>query len=82
MPRPIPIVEHAMEVQAGLRSLTKATAPMYEAALLTHDSGILFETHALAQTLKVAMIQARRIAGMAEATCPDDAVGSGHGAAA
>lgn len=82
MPRPIPIVEQAMEVQAQLRRLRKATAPMYEAALATHDSGVLFETHALAQTLRVALIQAKRIAGMAEATCPDDIATPGHGAAA
>lgn len=82
MPRPIPIVKHAMEVQAALRALKKATAPMYEAALATRDSGVLFETHALAETLRVALIQARRIAGMAEATCPDDVARPGHGAAA
>jgi len=82
MPRPLPIVEHAMEVQAVLRQLRKSTAPMYEAALRTGDSGVLFETHALAQTLRVAQIQARRIAGMATAVCPDDEVLPGHGAAA
>jgi hypothetical protein len=55
---------------------------MYEAALATGDSGVLFETHALAQTLRVAQIQARRIAGMAESSCPDDVASPGHGAAA
>lgn len=83
MPRPMPVVEHAMEVQATIRRLRKTTAPMYEAALATGDIGVLWETHALAQTLRIAQDQAKRIAGMVEAACPDEPVRRpGHGAAA
>lgn len=82
MARPLPIVEHAMEVQAVLRRLRKDTAPMYEAALATGDSAVLFETHALAQTLRIAQLQAKRVAGMAASVCPDDIAAPGHGRAA
>lgn len=82
MARPIPVVEHAMEVQATLRRLRKDTAPMYKAALATGDIGVLWETHALAQTLRIAQAQAKRIAGMASSACPDDIARPGHGRAA
>lgn len=83
MPRQLPIVEHAMEAQSVLRRLRKDTAPMYAAALASGDYAVLQETHALAQSLRIAQAQAKRIAGMAEAACPDHAARApGHGAAA
>lgn len=81
--RPIPIVEHAMEVQATLRRLRKDTSPMYAAALASGDYAVVQETHALAQSLRIAQAQAKRIAGMVESACPDEPVRApGHGAAA
>jgi len=53
MARPVPVVEHAMEIQEALRRLRRSAAPMYAAALATGDVGVLWETHALAQTLRV-----------------------------
>lgn len=59
-----------MEVQARLRTLRSATHPLWEAAVATGDGALISECHALAQTLRVANVQARRIAGLAE---PDHA---------
>jgi hypothetical protein len=70
MPRSIPAVEHAMEVQVSLRALRSATHPLWEAAVATGDADLIAECHALAQTLRVANVQARRIAALAE---PDHA---------
>lgn len=83
MPRPNAVVEHAMEVQARIRRLRKDVAPMYEAALTTGDFNVLSEAHAIAETLRVAQLQAKRLAGMAERiACADGVAAPGHGKAA
>lgn len=83
MPRPVSATEHAMEVQARIRRLRKDTAPMFEAALATGDFVVLAETHALAETLRVAQLQAKRLAGLADAIgCADGIRRPGHGRAA
>jgi len=82
MARPLPLVEHAMEVHAHLRRFRKETAPLYRAALATGDFTVMAETHALAETLRIAQLQAKRLAGLAEARCADGIVGPAHGAAA
>jgi hypothetical protein len=83
MPRPLTVVEHAMEVQARLRRLRKDVAPMYEAALATGDFTLLAEAHAIAETLRVGQLQAKRLAGLGEAIhCADGVKGVGHGRAA
>jgi hypothetical protein len=83
MPRPMPVVEHAMEAHARLRRLRKDVAPMFEAALGTGDWNVVAETKALAETLRIGQLQAKRLAGMAEAIpCVDGIAEPGHGAAA
>jgi HPt (histidine-containing phosphotransfer) domain-containing protein len=83
MPRRPPAVELAMEAQSRLRQLRRETAPLFSAALSTGDYALISETHALAGTLRAAGVQARRIAGLAEAiSCPDGLARAGHGRAA
>lgn len=83
MPRPLTVVEHAMEVQARLRRLRKDVAPLYEAALATGSFTVVKEVHAIAETLRVGELQARRLAGIADAVhCADGRKAPGHGRAA
>lgn len=82
MGRPVPAVECAMEVQTALRDLRTATHPLYLAALATGNMPLLDGCRALAQTLRVAATQAKRIAGLAEVRCPDGIEAIGHGKAA
>jgi hypothetical protein len=83
MPRPMPVVEHAMEAHARLRRLRKDVAPMFEAALGTGDWNVVAETKALAETLRIGQLQAKRLAGMAERVpCVDGIAEPGHGRAA
>lgn len=83
MPRPLGVAERAMDAQVGIRELRKRTAPLFEAAVATGDWTLMAETKALAETLRVGLKQARRIAGLAEAiACPDGVAGAGHGRAA
>lgn len=81
MPRPPSVTEQAMEVHAHLRRFRKDTAPLYAAALATGDFTVMAETHALAETLRIAQLQARRLAGFAEAACADGRAEPGHGLA-
>jgi hypothetical protein len=83
MPRPPSVAEHAMEVQARLRRLRKDVAPLYEAALATGDFAVVSEVHAIAETLRVGMVQAKRLAGLGDAIhCADGIKTPGHGRAA
>lgn len=83
MPRPLGVAEHAMEVQACLRRLRKDVAPMYEAALATGDFAVMAETHAIAETLRIGQLQAKRLAGMVDSIhCADGRKAPGHGRAA
>lgn len=80
--RPVPLVEHAMEVHAHLRRFRKDTAPLYLAALATGNFTVMSETHALAESLRIAQLQAKRLAGFAEIACADNIAKPGHGTAA
>lgn len=83
MARPLPVVEHAMEAQARIRRLRKDLAPMYEAAFATGDWTVMSETHALAETLRIGQLQARRLAGLTtRIACIDGVAAPGHGRAA
>lgn len=83
MPRPLPLTELAIDAQVGIRDLRRATAPLYEAALRSGDFDVMAETKALAETLRVAGVQARRIAGLGDRiACPDGRLGLWHGRAA
>lgn len=83
MPRPATAVNLACDAQAALHQLRRDTAPLFAAALATGDYVLVSETHALANTLRVAAIQARRIAGLADSiACPDGRSRLGHGRAA
>lgn len=83
MPRPMPVVEHAMEAHARIRRLRKDVAPMFEAALGTGNWNVVAETKALAETLRIGQLQAKRLAGLAEGIgCADGIVAPGHGRAA
>lgn len=82
MARPLPVVEHAMEVQSRVRLLRKEAAPMFEAAMATGNFEVMAETHALAEALRISQKIARRIAGLAEGLCADGIAEPGHGAAA
>lgn len=80
----VPAVEHAMEVQVGLRALRKSTHPLWESAVASGNGALVAECHALAMTLRVANRQAQRIAAIADGllACPDGLFEPGHGAAA
>jgi hypothetical protein len=72
-----------MEAQSGIRLLRRTCAPLYEAALASGDYAVMAETKALADTLRVAQLQARRLTGFAETvSCPDGRAGLFHGRAA
>ncbi len=75
-----------MELRVGIdEAFRRAGAPLWTAALLLGDFGVLAECHALAGTHKAMRTQLRRIAGMADGlgVCADGmAAGAGHGRAA
>lgn len=72
-----------MEAQANLRTLRRSCAPLYSAAMESGDFDVMMETQALAATLRVAQMQARRLTGFAEkVSCPDGRAGLFHGRAA
>lgn len=83
MPKRVPTVERAMEVQVAIRDLRSATHPLWEAAVASGNWSVMAECKALAATLKVAAGQARRIASLAEpGVCADGLLEPGHGVAA
>lgn len=83
MPRPTPLVEQAMEATAQIRRLRKTLAPLYAAALATGNFTVVSEAHALSESLRIAQLQSKRLAGFAEdQACPDGLLMPGHGAAA
>ena len=84
MPRPITLSEHAVEAQVVIRDARRAMAPMYEAALRSHNAAAISEAKHVAGTLKVAERQARRLAGIADGllVCADGLFEPGHGIAA
>lgn len=87
MPRAIKphslVALRSMDLQVEVRELARSAAPMFEAAMATGDWNLIAETKALAQSLRVVGIQAKRVAGMADAiACPDGESAPGHGRAA
>ena len=66
MPRPIGVVELAMDVQVAVREAHRASAPLWEAALRTGDHALLEECKQLAVVMRQALALARSIAGRAE----------------
>ena len=76
----VPLAALGMEAQAVIREARRACAPLHEAALASGDFAVMAETKALADTLRVAQMQARRLTGFAESvSCPDGRVGMFHG---
>jgi hypothetical protein len=84
MPRPETLAALAMEAQVALRDQRRAMAPMYEAALRSNNAAAISEAKHVAESLRVAEKQARRLAGIADGlvTCADGLFEPGHGAAA
>lgn len=83
MPKPIALAERGMEAQAAIRSLQRASLPLFEAALASGNFAVMSEAKALHATLTVARTQARRLTGYAEGIeCPDGIGLFGHGRAA
>ena len=84
MPRPAALAVLAMEAQVALRDTRRGMAPMYESALRSGNVSLIAEAKAVADSLRVAERQAKRLAGMADGliTCADGLWEPGHGAAA
>lgn len=84
MPRPITLTEHAVEAQAVLRETRRAMAPMYAVALRSGNAAAISEAKHVAEPIRVAERQARRLAGIADGliTCADGLFEPGHGRAA
>lgn len=75
--------EHAMDAQVALRDFRHACAPLWASAVASGDWSLMAESHALADTLRTAQRQLRRIAGRADSiACPDGVAGASHGRAA
>lgn len=84
MPRPVTLTEHAMDAQSILRETRRRMAPMYEAALRSHNVAAIAEAKAVAESIRIAERQSKRLAGIAEGllVCADGLFEPGHGAAA
>jgi hypothetical protein len=84
MPRPIAMAEFAVEAQAVLRETRRQMAPLYEAALRTHNAAVISEAKHVAESLRIAQVQAKRLAGLADGLhgCADGLFEPGHGRAA
>ena len=84
MPRPVSLAEYAMDAQSILRETRRRMAPMYEAALRSHDHAAIAEAKAVAESIRIAERQSRRLAGIADGliVCADGLFEPGHGRAA
>lgn len=84
MPRLALASELAVDAQVVLRETRRRMAPLYEASLRTHNASVIAEAKAVADSLRVAERQARRLAGMADGlvACEDGLFGPAHGKAA
>ena len=84
MPRPVTLTEYAVEAQVVIRDARRAMAPLYEAALRSRNAGAISEAKHVAESLRVAGLQARRLAGIADGLveCSDGLFGPAHGRAA
>lgn len=85
MVRPV-LSECAMDEQLRVRRHRReaASSGLWEAAYRTGNWAAIAEAKALAETLRVAGIQAKRLAGIAEGltVCADGILEPGHGRAA
>lgn len=84
MPRSASLAEHAMDAQTILRETRRRMAPLYEAALRSNNLHAIAEAKAVAESIRIAERQSRRLAGIAEGLvlCGDGLWEPGHGAAA
>lgn len=84
MARPVGVAMLAVDAQVAIHELARRQgAPLYEAAMRSGDFAVMAEAKALAATLRVARLQAKRIAGLADGiACPDGIAGLWHGRAA
>lgn len=84
MPRVLPLATHAMEAQVSLRTLRRDLAPLWEAALRSGNAAAIAEAKHVADSVRIAEKQAKRLAGIADGlvTCADGLFEPGHGAAA
>lgn len=84
MPRPVALAEYALDAQVVLREARRRMAPMYESALRSGNLAAIAEAKAVADSIRIAERQAKRLAGIADGlvTCADGLFEPGHGAAA
>ena len=84
MPRPVSLTEHAMDAQSILRETRRQMAPLYEAALRSNNGAAIAEAKAVAESIRIAERQSKRLAGIADGlvSCADGLFEPGHGAAA
>lgn len=84
MAAPAALAALAMEAQVALRDTRRRMAPMYESALRSGNVYAIAEAKAVAESIRVAERQAKRLAGIADGliTCADGLFEPGHGAAA
>jgi len=61
MPRPVALVERAMEAQVGIAEIRRSCAPLYTVALRSGDAEAVTLAKCLATTLWVAGYQARKL---------------------
>jgi hypothetical protein len=84
MARQATLPELAVEAQVRLRELRRSMAPMYEAALVSRNLAAIAEAKHVADSIRVAERQAKRVAGIADGLviCADGLFEPGHGRAA
>ena len=83
MPRAVPAVEHAIEVQVALTDLRRACGPLWQSAIASGDWTLISQCQALSVTLSTVSLQLRRLSGRADSiACPDGCAQHGHGRAA
>lgn len=84
MARPLSLTEYAMDAQAILRETRRRMAPMYEAALRSGNASAISEAKHVADSIRIAERQSKRLAGIADGLvrCADGLFEPGHGAAA
>lgn len=84
MARTLALAEEAMEAQVRVRDVRRSMAVLYQKALRSGNAAAISEAKHIADTLRVAEIQSRRLAGIADGliVCADGLFEPGHGAAA
>lgn len=84
MSKPLSLTEYAMEAQTSLRTTRQGMAPLYESALRSGNLAAISEAKAVAESIRIAERQAKRLAGIADGLirCEDGLFGPSHGRAA